>query len=229
MATNPEYANDRRRRDAHNLGLEGGLVEDYVEWFKTERKGYIDDWWLMGKKDFYDAMVELDQMLERDFSKVPDVKYAGLWLNWVALDEQYDGCSDRDSEYYIAGEDARADFRAQLLTGNPQYRRDRRRREAVVIGFPEDLLDDYVGYYEIPPKSEVSWYKDYPSVPYYEDDWFLMEHPDFYRAMISEEVMGDEAWEPRDFSKVPSREVFRESNYNRFPHTPISSVLRIGC
>lgn len=42
-------------------------------------------------------------------------------------------------------------------------------------------------------------------VGWYEDDWFLMEHPEFYRACLE---LKD--WKERDFSKVPSRQVFAD-------------------
>ena len=35
-----------------------------------------------------------------------------------------------------------------------------------------------------------------------------MAHPDFYNAMIDPTIMGKDVWQPRDFSKVPTKEVF---------------------
>ena len=74
---------------------------------------------------------------------------------------------------------------------------------------PDNVLDDYVDYYEVPPKSSDPWYIDNPGESYYGDDWFLMEHPELYQAMIDPEIMGDNVWQPRDFSKVPTKEVFK--------------------
>lgn len=205
LEANPEYADDRRRRDAYSIDLPENLIEDYVEWHKTPRSGYGDDWFLMEHKDFYDAMVGLEQLEERDFSRVPDIKWRGLWDKWVDLDQQYGGFGDRDSEFYVPDRDRRAEARAELLLRNPQYRKDRRRREAIEYGLPDSLIEDYAGYYEVPPKSETedSWYDNHPSAPYYEDDWYLLEHPEFYKEMLR---LG--LWTQRDFSTVPTRAVF---------------------
>ncbi|MBA7565607.1 hypothetical protein ES708_07292 [subsurface metagenome] len=212
LIDNSDYADDRRRRDAYGLELPSNQIEVYVEWFSTDKRGYTDDWFLLEHRDFYDTMVDLKQMEERDFSGVPDVKWRYLWDNWAALDDKYDGYSDRDSEFYLSPEGtAREDARAELLANNPQYRRDRRRRKAVVIGFPEDLLDDYVGYFEIPDKSEDGWFNTHPSEPYYEDDWYLMKHPEFEQAMVDlyKATDGEHGWkEKRNFAKVPTREVY---------------------
>ena len=63
--------------------------------------------------------------------------------------------------------------------------------QAYDVGFPENLINDY-----------VEWYSTKRSG--YEDDWWLMEHLDFYHKMLELEM-----WtEPRDFSKVPTREVY---------------------
>lgn len=177
LEANPEYADDRRRRDAYSLGLSENLIEDYVGWYKTSRKGYADDWFLMEHKDFYNEMVKLEQLEERDFSKVPDIKWRGLWDKWVDLDEQYDA---------LRGE-AREAFR----DANPEYHKVLRRRDAVVAGFSEDLIEICVDWY-VNPRSG------------YEDDWFLMEHPEFYEK--AKELLG---WQERDFSKVPTREVYK--------------------
>jgi len=63
---------------------------------------------------------------------------------------------------------------------------------------PENQLDTYVSYYSI-EKPE-----DYPkNTTYWEDDWFLVEHPDFYKEVYIG-VLGNQE---RDFTKVPTREV----------------------
>ena len=198
LADNLEYADDRRRRDAYSAGLSENQIDTYVEWYQTSRKGYLDDWFLMDNQDFYNEMVKLDQLEERDFTKVPDVKWRSLWEDWVEQDAKYEGVSDRDSEYYISDQDERAKYRAELLETNTQYRQDRRKREALEYGLSEDLLDAYVGWYEI-TKPE-----DYEYSLWYEDDWYLIDHPDFNQAMLDLGI-----WtEPRDLSKVPSRKVF---------------------
>ena len=54
-----------------------------------------------------------------------------------------------------------------------------------------------------PQRSDDPWFEDHPTETYYGDDWWLMERMDFYNTMVA---MG--LWEERDFSKVPTKEVF---------------------
>ncbi len=155
LEANPEYADDRRRIDAYSI-LPEDLIEDYVEWYKTPRKGYEDDWFLMEHKEFYDTMVELEQLKERDFSKVPDIKYKEFWTTWADVDERYDVAEDKQA----------------FLDANPEYADVRRRRDAVTYGLPEDLIETYVQWYKVDKAG-------------YADDWFLMENKEFYNTMVS--------------------------------------------
>lgn len=94
---------------------------------------------------------------------------------------------DMDKEYEaIEGTEDRQAF----LEAYAEYADARRRRDAYNYDFPDNLVETYVQYYKIPRAG-------------YEDDWFLMEHPEFYQAAL--ELLG---WQERDFSKVPSREVY---------------------
>jgi hypothetical protein len=61
-----------------------------------------------------------------------------------------------------------------------------------------DLVATYVDYYGIRKKEGVDY-----SAGWYEDDWFLLENRGFYETMVS---MG--LWQAKDFSKVPTKEVF---------------------
>ena len=212
-ADNTDWVDDMRRIDAYSIKLPENFIEDYVEWYKTPRKGYEDDWFLMEHRDFYDEMVKLEQLEERDFSKVPDVKYKPLWADWVEQDAQYEGYSDRKSDFYIENEDARDAQRKLFLDQNSDYRKVLRKREAVVMGFPDERLDDYVGWYEVPPKAESTdrFYEKYPKETYYEDDWWLQAHPKFEQVMVDlyKDTDGAHGWkELRDYSKVPTKEVW---------------------
>lgn len=95
-------------------------------------------------------------------------------------------------------------MRAQLDTiekGGITFREARYSVQAYGQGFPEKLIDDYVGWYSVKRKD-------------YEDDWWLMEHQEFYEALFTLGI-----WtEPRDFSKVPTREVWSlYESYLRLP------------
>ena len=80
-----------------------------------------------------------------------------------------------------------------------EYRRLSYKKDAYGIDFPEEYIDTYVEWYMTSRKD-------------YEDDWWLMEHMDFYRLATvnpkDKRFSGLLGWQRRDFSKVPSREVF---------------------
>lgn len=76
-----------------------------------------------------------------------------------------------------------------FLTSHPDYSMDLHRIEAIKKEFTGNLVNEYAGYYS----KELSGY---------EDDWYLQEHPDFYREMVTRGI-----WQERDFSKVPTKEV----------------------
>ena len=114
-----------------------------------------------------------------------------LNIKWRDLDDQYEGISQAKSEFYVEGEGAQERARLKLLSSNPEYRDDRRRRDAYGIeGFPESQVETY-----------VDWYRTKRAG--YEDDWYLLEHKEFYDAMVKTGQMSE-----RDFSKVPTKAVY---------------------
>jgi hypothetical protein len=125
-----------------------------------------------------------------------------LRVQWKDQFTEYDAYGDKNSDKYEANDTLRATMRNQLLWDNPEFARARRQIEAWDVWFPDELVDTYVEYY-------TKFYDTEGTRGTYEDDWFLMEHPDFYEAMCNPEIMGNDAWDPgnRDFSKVPTREV----------------------
>jgi len=71
---------------AYDNGFSENLIDDYVEWYSTERKDYEDDWWLMEHKEFYDTMYKLELWTEkRDFSKVPTREVYALYQTYLGL------------------------------------------------------------------------------------------------------------------------------------------------
>jgi len=102
-------------------------------------------------------------------------------------------------ELQIKWRDAQAEYdaldtpetRDQYLNSHPEFRDDRNRMKAMDYEFPEALIEDW-----------VAWYAESRSG--YEDDWWLMEHPEFCKAMYDLDIWTEE----RDFSKVPTRDVY---------------------
>ena len=118
-------------------------------------------------------------------------KVLRLNIKWRDMDKKYEGISQATSEFYVEGEDAQQQARLKLLSSNPEYADDRRRRDAYDIeGFPESQVETYVDWYRTDRKG-------------YEDDWYLMEHKEFYGAMVKTGQMKE-----KDFSKVPTKDVY---------------------
>ena len=122
------------------------------------------------------------------------VEILDLQIKNRALTEEYEGYGDKNSPYYIKDDDERKEARELFKSNYPDWNADMYRIDAYKAEFPEELIEDY-----------ITWYTEYSKKPegfegtWYEDDWWLMEHKDFCDAM----------WpEGKDFSKVPTREVW---------------------
>lgn len=118
-------------------------------------------------------------------------------VKWQDKDKEWDGLADSKSSYYVKDTDKRDAKRKNILLLNPEYAADRRRRDAYGIdGFPDTLIEDY-----------ATWFMEYAEKPsmyegtWYEDDWWLMEHQDFYQAMLDTKQWTEE----KDFAKIPTR------------------------
>ena len=88
------------------------------------------------------------------------------------------------------------------LKGNDEYWTATLQRDAYKLTVPDQHIQSYVDYRK---KQTEGKPKDYPEgLPYYEDDWWMMEHPEFYKEVYLG-IMGNER---KNFIKVPTREVF---------------------
>jgi len=139
---------------------------------------------------------------ELEVDKVP------IWqidVDYAKQDEEYQAILDK-----YEGKDETVATNAYLYDkqGNPtEYCLKRYERNALEIGFPTKLIDAYVRWYTSPDlKKPDSWKKKTGTSEWYEDDWFLIENQDFYKAMRDKGIFK----ERRDFRRVPSREVFAQ-------------------
>jgi len=82
LSQNPQYADDRRRRDAYQHGFADEMVETYVEYYKLPTSGYAQEWFLQDNPDFYQAALSLLEWEPKDFSKVPTKEVWGLFLQY---------------------------------------------------------------------------------------------------------------------------------------------------
>ena len=111
-----------------------------------------------------------------DESKVP------IWtidVTYRVEDDEYDAIDGDDAagrKAYLRGEG----LEGEALVRREEYHKKRYERQALKLEFPK--VDEYVAWHT---DSELERPADLESkIPFYEDDWYLMEHPEFYQAML---------------------------------------------
>ena len=129
------------------------------------------------------------------------MEYYRLQIKWRNEQAEYDALANKE-------------VREEYLNSHPEFRDDRRRLQAMEYEFPEDLIPAFVDWYNIGKPGDYQY--DY----WYEDDWFLMEHPEFSQAMLDWGIWTRE----RDFSKVPTREVWEL--FKQWKELPLGSARR---
>ena len=221
-ADNPEWIDDMRRIEAIEHEASDDVIESWVD-----RGRRIDEFgggsseakvWLVDHKEVWDWALE--QELLTDDGSDWNVPVLRINANYRTEDEEYDtGIPDRFKD--IINLDERADkiarARADYLTENIKYYKARYRRDAYsIVGdapnylhFPENLIETYVEWNTDASLKKPEDWDD--KLGWYEDDWWLMEHTEFEQAMLD-----TGQWkEKRDFSKVPTKEVFEKwQQYN---------------
>ena len=231
LEENPIFRDDRRRVEAYQLEFPDEQIENYVEYSNLPAKGFEQERYLLEHPEFYKSMIDLKDIVPFDPGyKVPAVQYDQIYHKWEDLFEQYDSVTGTVSQRKVA--------REKILTANPEFAFDRQRREAYGNFVPEHLVDTYAEWFTTKPqRSDDLWFEEHPTQTYYGDDWWLMDRIEFYNTMVA---MG--LWEERDFSKVPTKEVFAlyktylgipkgapQLNYRaRFPELDAWGVLKFG-
>ena len=211
LTEHENYRKDCRRRDAYGLkGVTGekfpeDQIENYVAYYEKPDKGYRRERYLIDNADFAKAMHEIAGIDLPDPKKIPAVGWDETYEKWKESFDRFWGFCDHKSEHYIEGPDKRAAERYKMRYdkyGNvTEFGKAEKRLDAYSLFVPKDLVETFVEYYTSSKlKKPDDWEYDY----WYEDDWFLMEHPRFYQTMLDLKI-----WlEPTDFSKVPTRKVF---------------------
>ncbi len=227
LAAHDEYRMDRRRREAYDLANEKtgarfpiDQIENYVAYNELPVKGKRQERFFIENRDFGNAMHRVKGTDWPDPNKVPAVQYDDIYDQYPQQFDEFAGLADNTSQYYIEDVKARA-ARAQELRFNKagkyiKFGLAEVRREAYGKFVSEDQIDNYIGYYTIIGEGKPKNLKLQSGTDlWYEDDWFLIEHMDFYKKVYLN-VLGNER---RDFSKIPDRDVFKKYlSYIDLPH-----------
>ncbi len=211
LAEHEDYRKDRRRRDAFGLESPSGEkfpgieIENYVNYYELPEKGFRQERFLLENPEFAKAMHDIKGI---DLpTKVPAVQYDEIYERFQKDFDKLEGFSDFNSPHYIGNPEKREeardamrfDFQGRLLPFGVQEIR----RDAYGKFVPENHIESYVGYYSILAAGKPDDWDN--SLGWYEDDWFFMEHMDFYKEVY----LGLLKRERKDFRNVPTREVFR--------------------
>lgn len=222
-----EYRADRRRREALELTntITGdrfplNQVEKFVEYYGLEARGKRQERFLVNNPEFAQAMHDIKGIDIPKAEDVPAVQFDDIYdLNREDF-EKLEGLNDHESEYYIEDPEERAAARdAMRFTPDGKFTDfgiSELTRNAYGALVPEQLVDAYVGYYKIIGEGKPkNWALNTGTDLWYEDDWYLMEHMEFYTT-VYKGILGNEA---RDFTKIPTREVFNQYlTYISLPH-----------
>ncbi len=204
LPENTDYRKDRRRRNAYQLNLSGGVVEKYVDFYELPETGYRRERYRMNNPDLDKVLTNRNimgdsVMVPVDPTEVPVEEYDNLREKWVTelgqyekeIPKKYETIVDSDKRAKLIRED-----RAKLLA-NKEFADDRLRINAYGDFFPEEYVENYVEYYNIPDKG-------------YANERYLKEHPDFYKVI--KETLG---WtEDIKFDKIPTERFENAFNNN---------------
>ncbi|KKN31729.1 hypothetical protein LCGC14_0821140, partial [marine sediment metagenome] len=154
--------------------------------------------WLLDHPETYDWAIGKGLLTDRKDELKEREPILRIDVKWRTQDEEYDAIQDPDDRL-------QTQLRQDYLDANPEYTKQRRVRDALGIRHPDDFfrkfpteqIDTYVRWYtdkklDRPDDADV----------WYEDDWFLMEHSEFYDSMLSFGVFK----ERRDFRLVPMKD-----------------------
>ncbi len=239
LLENEGYRKDRRRRDAYGDEFPEAQIENYMAYYELPTIGYRQERMLIDNPEFGKAMHDIAGIDLPDPKKIPAVGYDETYEKWQADFERLAGLADHESEYYVEDINQRATARYNMrydASGTPtEFGKAEKRLDAYSLFVPEDLIPTFVEWYTSPGlKKPDDWKYAY----WFEDEWYLMEHPRFYQTMLDLKI-----WlEPTDFSKVPTREVFNlyktyagipqgspQLNYRaRFPELDAWGILKFG-
>lgn len=190
--------------DAYSQGYSEDVIEDYLGFVTLpDWGGYRDRYKLehpeWAEEYYSDEIGEGHTRIE--FEDVKPEKRDWLMAEYYEQFQQWDNTAGKTNEEIEA-------MREELLE-DAGFAEAWRRLTGYDTGIPENYMDDYVAYYKVAEKPEgIDWV-------WYEDEWFLQEHPDYYKDVWLG-ILGNK---PKDFSDVPSREFWKTytTEYTNLP------------
>ncbi len=178
LENNTEYADDRRRRTAHEFGIADNLVESYVEYYNLTDKGFARDRFRLQNAPLDVALTDASIMGDNalvavDPATIPDVEHDRLLALW---DSQIVDYEDTIPESHRTVSDTATrtrlieDDRQDLFKANPGFEDDYLRFQGYGKFIQNQFVEDYVAYYKLDTAG-------------FARDRYLKERPGFYEEM----------------------------------------------
>ena len=198
-------------------------VDQYVEYYNLPETGYRRKRYLADNPEFTKATgLKMPE-------NVPVVQYDEIHEKYQADFEKLAGLSDKKSEHYIKDPEQREFAREAMRFKNgklTEFGAAEIRKKGYGFFVPEKYIDRFVDYESVRSEGKPP---DYPEgIRYYEDEWYLFDHPlfykDIYRAQLGlGEVNFDNVPTP-DQRRVYTRRVF--DLYETFKGLPVGKARR---
>lgn len=204
LEKHPDYHKDRLRRDAYHKGYSEKNIEFYVQYSMLPTYGDWRERFLLdpAHSSFYDEWISAEVGEGHpliDPSKVSPLERDEIYFEFEEQFRAWDdtaGLTDKQIER----------MRDKLLQVEG-FAEARYRVQAYDYGLPEKHHGDYVEWYI---SDELKKPDDWAYDDWWEDDRFLMEHPEFEDAMVQlyKNTDGAHGWkEKRDFSGIPGKKI----------------------
>ncbi len=216
---NPKWSGDEARIVAIDLGADDITIEKWAERDAVITKhgaGSSEAMvWLLDNKDTW-AWARKEELLTDDGA---DWNEETLRFNvtWSKDEEAYNDIHhpDEGEERFL---------RDEYLRKHPKYHVARLEKEVDSLDIPPEVLargfkENFVEFRLLNFNKPEDWEETSGTTLWFEDEWYLMEHMEFYKAATEgdgvdpkrrKEFLGLLDWDRRDFRKVPTREVFEK-------------------
>lgn len=230
LAENEEYRKDRRRIEFYTARGPGDetftpdLAETYVQYYEHSAIGFRRE------RMFYDADGKLDEFGEQmhtvegldipPFKTIPSVKYDDIYDQHKKQFDILRNLGNYKSPHYVednvtedpeTGRTPREQAAYKLRFGADgtltNFGKAEVRRNGHGIFVSDKYIERFVEWQVIEKEgTPTDWPKDKSGNPltWYEDDWYLIDHPSFYEAIYLNHLRLTE----RKLNLVPTPEVF---------------------
>lgn len=230
MADNPAYEQAYTKIKGYEFGFtEEADIDKFVIYNQIPKKGYRDERFMAENPDFFKAYTDLqkargdDPLDWKPLEEIPSVKYDDLSDQWQEQLDLYDSYADPESLNFIEDSDERAAKREPMLFTEEtrtysgvraknktatQFQLARYELDGYEAFIPDDYISDYVGWRKVDGEGKPeNWELNSKTDLWFEDDWYLMEHRNFYENVYIK-IMGQERKDYRGTRALPTREVF---------------------